>query len=88
MSIASVYALTPLLDVRAEPMIPTTYEEWRACITVKCGLTLSAAYCAERRLALCDPADPMTRRFLELYGEARLSQTVAWFERAEREASS
>lgn len=78
----------PPLDVRVDPMIPTTYEEWRTCITVKCGLTLSVAYCAERRLALRDPADSMTRRFRELYGEARLSQTVAWFERAERETSS
>jgi hypothetical protein len=69
-------------------MIPSTYEEWRACITVKCGLTLSSAYCAERLRALRDPADPTTRRFRELYGEARLSQTVAWFQRAEHEGAS
>ncbi len=66
-------------------MIPRTYEEWRSCITEKCGIPLTPDYIAERLRALRDPNDKMTVRFRELYGESQLAQTIAWFERAQRE---
>lgn len=69
-------------------MIPRTYEEWRVCITEKCGIPLTLAFIDERLRALRDPRDAMTARFRALYGERHVAQTIAWFERARAEIPS
>ena len=65
--------------------LPTTYDEWRHCIEVKCRQPLTREYVAARITALRDGRDPHTRRFLECYGEAQWRLTIDWFERAARE---
>ncbi|MEM9846097.1 MAG: hypothetical protein AAF965_14950 [Pseudomonadota bacterium] len=65
------------------PVIPTTYQEWEHCITVECGIPLTVTYVAERITALQNRDDHHTQRFLELYGEAHLSRTLAWFREAQ-----
>lgn len=67
-------------------MIPESYEQWRHCITVICGERLTPSYIATRLQALQSRSDRMTARFVALYGEAQHARTVAWFERAQREA--
>ncbi|MEM6796681.1 MAG: hypothetical protein AAF725_22100, partial [Acidobacteriota bacterium] len=67
-------------------MIPNTYEEWRYCITEKCGLALTESYIEERLKALRSPRDPSTKRFRKIYGQGRLDQTIRWFEKAQAEA--
>ena len=67
-------------------MIPNTYEEWRHCITIKCGIPLTDAYIEERLRALRSPRDAATERFRKLYGQRRLDQTIRWFEQARAEA--
>lgn len=69
-------------------MIPSTFEEWRYCITAKCGIPLTAAYIEERLHALRDPRDAASARFRKLDGLHQLDRTVRWFEQAREEARS
>ena len=69
-------------------MIPETYEEWRYCITTKCGIPLTANYIEERLRALRSPNDAASVRFRDLYGQRQLDQTIRWFERARSEAKT
>lgn len=62
--------------------LPKSYEDWRHCIEVDCRQPLTADYITTRLAALRDARDPHTRQFLERYGEARLTATISWFERA------
>ena len=67
-------------------MIPNTFEEWRYCITTKCGIPLTIAYIEERLRALQSPRDAATARFRDLYGQQQLDQTIRWFEQARAKA--
>ncbi|MEM7568969.1 MAG: hypothetical protein AAF337_04160 [Pseudomonadota bacterium] len=62
--------------------IPETYDEWEHCITVKCGVPLTAQYIEERLAALKDPSDFHTQKFIQLWGQAHHGRTLAWFEEA------
>lgn len=62
--------------------LPSTYAEWRRCITVGCGIALTPTYIQVRLAALANPEEAETRRFTELYGEAHLRRIIGWFERA------
>ncbi|MGF1476035.1 MAG: hypothetical protein ACFB6S_10780 [Geminicoccaceae bacterium] len=66
-------------------MIPETYERWRRCITVDCGLKLTPAFIDARLAELRDPSAHRTRRFVEYYGENHRASVIAWFERARGE---
>ncbi|WP_293813747.1 hypothetical protein [uncultured Aquitalea sp.] len=59
--------------------IPQTYEEWRHCITVICRQPLTMPYLEARIAALNTGSDPMTARFVELYGEAQRLNAITWF---------
>lgn len=61
---------------------PTSYDEWKHCITVICGIPLTKAYVRQRIEALKDQHEHMTSKFIQLYGEPHRQQTIAWFERA------
>ncbi|MEM0921899.1 MAG: hypothetical protein AAGF44_12180 [Pseudomonadota bacterium] len=63
-------------------IIPTNYEEWEHCITVKCGIPLTADFVAQRIAALDDPGDYHTQKFIERWGQAHHAQTLAWFRQA------
>ena len=64
---------------------PETYDDWKECITVYCGIPLTLAYVEQRLAALRDPAEYSTKRFIEIYGEAYLKRVIGWFEQAESE---
>jgi len=63
-------------------VIPMNYTEWRVCIEKHCGLSLTREFCAARLGSLRDGNDSHTRDFSRLYGEAQLTATISWFERA------
>lgn len=65
--------------------VPTTYAAWRHCIEVDCGLTLSAAYIAERIAALNSTREHHTQQFIRRWGEAHRQRVIAWFHQAARE---
>lgn len=67
--------------------IPSNFAEWRHCITVECGISLTPSYIEKRIQALQSEKDEHTRQFVRLYGEQYKQQVVAWFERAKAEAA-
>ena len=64
------------------------YEEWKHCITVKCKIPLTADYASKRISALQNVRDPVTSRFVELYGDAYRLRIIDWFERARDEVAT
>ncbi|MEO0943726.1 MAG: hypothetical protein AAFY06_02655 [Pseudomonadota bacterium] len=65
--------------------MPTNYEEWKHCITVKCGIPLTQDYVAERLAALNNNADYQTQKFIDRWGAAHHARTVAWFQQSAKE---
>lgn len=66
-------------------MIPKTYEQWRHCIVIECGIPLSRTYVTERMAAWNDASSDETTRFRRLYGDAHWRDVAKWFERAASE---
>ena len=62
-----------------------TYDDWKHCITVLCGIPLTLPYVEQRLTALRDPADFGTQKFMSTWGEDHLSRVIGWFEQAEQE---
>lgn len=62
-----------------------TYDNWKHCITVECGIPLTAAYINQRIGALRNPMDHHTQKFIQEYGESHLSKVIGWFETAKSE---
>lgn len=61
---------------------PTTYEEWKHCITVTCDIPLTAAYVDERIAALRDESDFHTAKFISRWGGVHHARTLRWFQQA------
>lgn len=66
-------------------MTPNTYDEWRYCIEVKCGLQLTPEFVQQRLSSLRNDRDYQTQRFREMWGDGHLRQVITWFEKAEKE---
>lgn len=66
-------------------MIPQSYEQWRHCITVECGIALTPAYVSERLQTWRNEAADETQRFRRLYGDRHWRAVRGWFESAARE---
>lgn len=64
------------------PVIPQTYEQWRHCITVECGIPLTRAFAEERLAVWSNPDSDETRRFEQLYGATHRERVRQWFERS------
>lgn len=65
--------------------VPETYDRWKHCITVSCGIPLTPQYVEARIAALDDMTDHHTQRFIECWGKAHHDQTLAWFRQAAAE---
>ena len=59
-----------------------SYEDWRHCITVDCGIPLTTEFCRQRLRIMSDPDDPTTVRFIQTWGEDHRRRVVEWFGRA------
>lgn len=68
--------------------IPQTYEQWHHCITVECGILLTAPFIAERMAVWRSEDSGETLRFRRLYGDPHWRRVLAWFGRAERELAA
>lgn len=64
-------------------MIPVTFDEWKACITVTCGIELTADFVRERMAALKDNTNAHTRELVRCYGESHVMQLIQWFEKVQ-----
>lgn len=69
-------------------MALNTYEDWRECIEVHCGIPLTPGFVDERLTELQDRGHPKTKEFERLYGEKHLERTISWFERAAKEVGA
>ena len=67
--------------------VPTNYQEWKHCITVKCKIELTSEYVQRRIVALCDETDKHTRQFIDLWGSDHHALTLTWFRKAAEELS-
>ncbi len=67
--------------------IPRSYQQWRECITVRCGIPLTKSYIDSRLGELRNASHPRTREFFGKYGQAHLNQVIQWFETAQKESS-
>lgn len=66
-------------------MYPNSYEQWRECIEVRCGVPLTADFISERLSELENGEHPKTKTFAKLYGADHLQNTIAWFRQASGE---
>lgn len=64
-----------------------TYDDWKHCITVLCGIPLTSDFVARRLQELRDVGDSRTRQFVGSWGEPHRKQVIAWFEQAQHELS-
>jgi hypothetical protein len=62
-----------------------SYEDWKHCITVLCGIPLTTPYIEQRLIALRDPSDYTTRKFVATWGEQHRLRVIGWFEQAHQE---
>ncbi len=62
-----------------------SYEDWKHCITQLCGIPLTGPFIDQRLAALRDPADMMTQKFVEMWGEQHRLRVIGWFEQAQQE---
>ena len=54
-------------------LVLNTYEDWKHCITVDCGIPLTREYVQQRLAALHDPKDYSRERFVAVFGEKSIS---------------
>jgi len=59
-----------------------TYDDWRRCITVDCGIPLTVEYCRERLRIMADSYDRTTQRFVQTWGDEHRRRVIGWFEQA------
>ena len=67
---------------------PETYEQWKHCITVECGIPLTPDFVSQRLSSWRDESSDETRRFRRLYGDGHWQSVIGWFERAEKELTT
>lgn len=65
------------------PVIPTNYAEWEHCITVECGIPLTAEFVETRIKSLQDDKDYSTQKFIARWGKAHHAKTLEWFREAQ-----
>jgi hypothetical protein len=56
-----------------------TYEEWKYCIEVSCGIKLTKTFIEQRIKELSDNSDAHTKSFTALYGTDYKNQIIEWF---------
>jgi len=62
-----------------------SYESWKHCITVSCGIPLTPDYIKKRIAVLKDYENEHTKKFLKTWGEPQLQKVTEWFEQASQE---
>ena len=67
---------------------PQNFNEWKYCITVECGIELSASFIAQRLLVWKDENHEETRRFRQRFGDNYWRSVIGWFTQAEEEVAN
>lgn len=61
-------------------MLPQSFEAWRHCITVDCGIALTPAFAKTRLTVYLNPDHPETKDFARRYGEQHLRNIISWLQ--------
>ncbi|MBM3165591.1 MAG: hypothetical protein FJZ80_09055 [Bacteroidetes bacterium] len=61
-------------------MVPLTFEQWKHCIAIDCGIPLSKAFIQERLQVYQNKQNPETKKFTLLYGEQHLNNIIPWLQ--------
>ncbi len=62
-----------------------SYEDWKHCITMLCGIPLTGPYIEQRPAALRDPANNTTQKFAGMWGDQHRLCVIGGFEQARQE---
>ena len=73
------------MTMAEENNIPFNYDDWKHCITVKCGIPLTKKLIEERLASLSNKKSGYTRKFIQVYGEEYTNQVISWFSLAKHE---
>lgn len=65
--------------------IPSSYEQWKHCITHDCGIPLNSEFVLSRINTLENRKTEYAKQFIRLYGEAHYTNVVQWFKQAKGE---
>ena len=65
--------------------IPLNYDDWKHCITEKCGIPLTKVFVEERLASFENSNSEHTKRFIRIYGEKYTAQIISWFNLAKHE---
>jgi hypothetical protein len=57
--------------------IPSIYEAWRECITMKCRIKLTRSFIESRIKEFGQTDHPKTREFRRHYGDDQLAKTIS-----------
>jgi dihydroorotase len=63
-------------------MIPESYEEWKNCVTVSCGINLTREFLQKRIAVFENRTNNETQKFISIYGEKHYLQILSWFKQA------
>ena len=64
---------------------PQNFEEWKYCITVECGIPLSASFITQRLSVCRNESHEETRRFRQRFGDNYWRSVIGWFAEAEQQ---
>ena len=64
---------------------PQNFEEWKYCITVECGIPLSASFITQRLSVWRNESHEETRRFRQRFGDNYWRSVIGWFAKAEQQ---
>lgn len=71
----------------SDDLIPNSYQQWRHCIEVRCGIKLTPSFIDKRLKELQDGNHVRTKEFAKLYGAQQLKRTITWFRQASGDQS-
>jgi hypothetical protein len=61
------------------------HDDFKHCITERCGIPFTSAHAREWFAALSDQPDYQTQKFRETCGDAHLERVIGWSEQDDRE---
>jgi len=61
-------------------MIPQTFNEWTNCIVNDCKINLTKDFATQRLAVYQDNKNVETQKFISLYGEQHLKNTIQWLQ--------
>jgi len=63
-------------------IFPKNYNDWKICITEKCGIPLTTDFVQARIESLSDGSSEERKKFIEYYGIQWVNQVVSYFKQA------